>query len=61
MKDRPTVLLTNDDGVDSPGLRVLHDAIRDRYEIVVAAPDADMTGAAHAVTLLTPLRYEPRI
>ena len=29
MTDRPTVVLTNDDGVDAPGLWALHDALAD--------------------------------
>ncbi|MEE8142000.1 MAG: 5'/3'-nucleotidase SurE [Planctomycetota bacterium] len=58
MTQRRTLLLTNDDGVCAPGLRALHEALRDNFDVVVAAPDTDMTGVAHAVTLLTPLRYE---
>ncbi len=59
MSQKKTLLLTNDDGVHAEGLRSFHKALRDHYEIIVAAPHSDVTGVAHAVTLLAPLRYEP--
>ena len=58
MPQRQTLLLSNDDGVRAPGLKALHDALRKDFQVVVAAPDTDMTGVAHAVTLRTPLSYE---
>lgn len=40
------VLLTNDDGVDAAGLRVLARAVRDEgHEVVIAAPSRDVSGS----------------
>ncbi|MEK7370297.1 MAG: 5'/3'-nucleotidase SurE, partial [candidate division NC10 bacterium] len=39
MADRPLILLTNDDGVDAPGLRAAADALAGVGEVVVVAPD----------------------
>jgi len=45
-----TVLVTNDDGIDSPGLHELARAvIRAGHEVVVAAPEQNMSGAGASV------------
>uniref|UniRef100_UPI0015F0B37D 5'/3'-nucleotidase SurE n=1 Tax=Pseudonocardia pini TaxID=2758030 RepID=UPI0015F0B37D len=44
-------LVTNDDGIDSPGLWVLADAAREAgFDVVVAAPDRQYSGAAASIT-----------
>lgn len=51
-----TLLLSNDDGVLAPGLRVLADAlVQAGYDIRVAAPDRDLSGASNSLTLDRPL------
>jgi 5'-nucleotidase len=58
------ILVTNDDGIDSPGLAALADALRAVGEVWVVAPDRERTAVAHAVTLHKPLRLHrlaPRI
>jgi 5'-nucleotidase len=45
-----TLLLTNDDGYDAPGLRALIEAVRGLGETVIAAPAAAMSGCGHQVT-----------
>lgn len=45
----PLVLLTNDDGIDSPGLRALATALRSRADLVVAAPSRDWSGSGTSV------------
>jgi 5'-nucleotidase len=52
----PSILLTNDDGVDAPGIVALHRALADLGEVVRVAPDRDQSGAGHALTLNHPLR-----
>ncbi len=48
------VLITNDDGVDSAGLRALAEVARDRgHSALVAAPSWDSSGASAAVTGVT--------
>jgi 5'-nucleotidase len=50
------ILVTNDDGIDSPGLTVLADALKAIGEVWIVAPDRERTAVAHAVTLHKPLR-----
>lgn len=52
------ILVTNDDGVHSPGLTVLVDALRAVSEVTVVAPDRERSAASHSLTLHTPLRAE---
>src|SRR3712207_4781837 len=51
------VLLTNDDGVDAPGLAVLERAAAELAEEVwVVAPAHDQSGTSHSISLHSPLR-----
>ncbi|MBS0193026.1 MAG: 5'/3'-nucleotidase SurE [Proteobacteria bacterium] len=51
------VLLSNDDGVDAPGIRILADELRAAgHEVWVVAPDRDRSGASHSLTLDQPIR-----
>lgn len=50
------ILLTNDDGIQAPGLSALHDAIKTIDEVVVVAPETEMSAVGHAITLSDPLR-----
>lgn len=58
MKDKPLILITNDDGVTAPGIRALISYIRPFGRVVVVAPDRPQSGTAHAVTIAQPLRFE---
>jgi len=51
-----TILVTNDDGHDAPGIAALADALRALGRVVVVAPDRDMSAVSHALTLTRPLR-----
>ena len=50
------VLLTNDDGVQSPGLLALRQAMDRVADVVVVAPDHNWSAAGHAKTMHKPLR-----
>jgi 5'-nucleotidase len=50
------VLVSNDDGVDAPGIRVLADALSALGEVTVVAPDRDRSGASNSLTLDQPIR-----
>lgn len=50
------ILVTNDDGIHSPGLRVLADALKCLGRVVVVAPDRERSAISHALTLHSPLR-----
>jgi len=45
----PKLLLTNDDGIDSVGLHLLAQAMREVGEVVVVAPDTEYSGASASV------------
>ena len=46
MAGDPTVLLTNDDGIDATGLRAAYEALSDFGEITVVAPQTDQSGTS---------------
>jgi|AntRauTorcE11898_2_1112593.scaffolds.fasta_scaffold12351_2 5'-nucleotidase len=48
MHDTPSVLLTNDDGIDALGLRSLRNALTETYDVTVVAPATNMSGVARA-------------
>ncbi len=52
----PRILLTNDDGIYSEGLRKLAEALKPAGEIIIVAPDREQSAASHALTLNRPLR-----
>lgn len=52
------VLLTNDDGVDAPGLRALATAVADLCDATIVAPDQHLSGCGHRVTTDRILRAE---
>lgn len=56
MPERPTILVTNDDGIYSPGLKALAGALEEIGEVYVIAPDRERSAAGHALTLHKPLR-----
>ncbi|GAB7090600.1 5'/3'-nucleotidase SurE [Halorubrum luteum] len=44
------ILLTNDDGIDAVGLRAMHDALADEYEVTVVAPTEDRSSIGRAAS-----------
>lgn len=59
MKDR--LLLTNDDGIDAPGLAVLESvAATLGFETWIVAPEHDQSGTSHSISLHAPLRLTER-
>jgi len=54
----PLIVLTNDDGVDSPGLAALKTALDPLGEVRIVAPDQNRSGAARSITMRTPLWVE---
>jgi 5'-nucleotidase len=52
------ILVTNDDGVRSPGIHALADALRRLGEVIVVAPHIEASAIGHALTLRRPLRME---
>jgi 5'-nucleotidase len=63
MFDRPInlgqarVLLTNDDGIEARGLKLLHRIVRGLCrDVWIVAPEVEQSGASHSLTLHRPLR-----
>ena len=52
------ILVTNDDGIRSLGLRALAAALRELGQVVVVAPDRNRSAIGHALTLEQPLRAD---
>jgi 5'-nucleotidase len=48
MTHRPLILITNDDGVDSPGLHAVAEAVADLGDLLIMAPSAQQTGASRS-------------
>lgn len=51
-----SILLSNDDGYDAPGLKALADELSAEAHITVVAPDRNRSGASNSLTLDAPLR-----
>ena len=52
----PLILVTNDDGITSPGIKALIEVAANLGEIVIVAPDKPQSGVGHAITLNSTLR-----
>jgi len=51
------ILISNDDGYESPGLLALIDALRDLAHITVVAPSTEKSACGHSLTLTRPLSF----
>ncbi|MCY4418975.1 MAG: 5'/3'-nucleotidase SurE [Cytophagales bacterium] len=56
---KPLILITNDDGIQSPGIKNLINWARPFGEIWVVAPASPRSGASHSISMGDPLRVEP--
>ncbi|MDP8222330.1 MAG: 5'/3'-nucleotidase SurE [Candidatus Lernaella stagnicola] len=52
------ILVTNDDGIDAPGIHALAEALAELGDVVVSAPDGNRSASAHSLTLDHPLRIQ---
>ncbi len=55
---RKRILVTNDDGVFSEGIKLLAEALSELGEVFVVAPDREQSATGHALTLSRPLRLQ---
>lgn len=53
------ILISNDDGVYSPGIAALAQVATKFGEVRVVAPDVEMSSASHSITAWRPLLYKP--
>lgn len=54
----PRILLTNDDGIDAPGLSVLEEALSGLAEVHTVAPTCEMSATSHSISLRRAVRFE---
>jgi 5'-nucleotidase len=57
-KERPVILVTNDDGINAPGIRALVEVMLTLGDVVVVAPDSPQSAMGHAITISRPLRLD---
>src|SRR6201995_3600986 len=57
-KDKPTILIVNDDGITAPGIKALMDTMAKIGRVVVVAPDSPQSGMGHGVAVGTPMRLD---
>ena len=58
-KQKPiTILLTNDDGINAPGLYALFKEMKKYGKVYIVAPDSEKSAVGHAITLSDPLRVQ---
>lgn len=50
-KKRPLILVTNDDGITAPGIRMLIEVMKDIGDVLVVAPDSPQSAKGHAITI----------
>jgi 5'-nucleotidase len=55
---KPLILVSNDDGITSKGIRTLIEVMKEIGEVVVVAPDSPQSGMGHAITIGNTLRLE---
>jgi 5'-nucleotidase len=55
---KPTLLLTNDDGMHAPGIRVLYEQLTGDATVTVVAPEREQSGVGHAFTFNAPIHFE---
>lgn len=58
MKKKPLILVTNDDGINAPGINALVEVALQIGDVVISAPDSPQSGQGHAITLRDPLRLK---
>jgi len=56
--ERPLIILSNDDGINSRGLAALAERLGDLGELLVVAPDRERSATSHAFTMNRPLRVD---
>ncbi|MFT5860483.1 MAG: 5'-nucleotidase [Flavobacteriaceae bacterium] len=56
--EQPLILVTNDDGISSKGIKSLCTTVAKFGDVLLIAPDSPQSGMGHAITINDPLRLE---
>ena len=57
-KKKPVILVSNDDGIFSNGIKALVEVAAEFGEVEIVAPDRQQSAVGHAITVSTPLRAQ---
>ncbi len=52
------ILLSNDDGINAPGIRALQKGLQSLGQVVTVAPESEQSAVGHAITIAQPLRVQ---
>ena len=55
---KPSILISNDDGIFAPGIYALWEAMSEIGETIVVAPNTEKSAVGHAITISDPIRIE---
>ncbi|GAB4396246.1 MAG: 5'/3'-nucleotidase SurE [Microscillaceae bacterium] len=58
ISQKPLILVSNDDGITAPGIRLLVEVMQELGEVVVVAPNRPQSGMGHAITIGNALRLD---
>jgi len=58
MTTKPTILISNDDGIGADGIKALAKAIRRFANVIVAAPHTQQSAVGHSITMSSPIRVK---
>jgi len=56
MAEKPLILISNDDSINSPGIAVLVEIMKKIGDVIVVAPDGPQSGQGHSITIEDPIR-----
>ncbi len=59
MSKRPFLLITNDDGILAPGIRLLWEAVTEFADVAIVAPNSEKSGSGLSITWTKPLKIHP--
>lgn len=61
MKPKPTILISNDDGIGADGIKALAKEIKKFANVIVAAPHTQQSAVGHSITMSSPIRVRKEL
>ena len=55
---KPLIVISNDDGIKSAGLKTLYKAVAGLGDVIIAAPDRERSGASHSLSVIKPIKIK---
>jgi len=56
LKKKYYVVISNDDGIQSDGLKAVHEALKPIADVIISAPDIQRSGASHSISCINPIK-----